>query len=114
MDTFYLKKSTRKDKKYVMEMPKYNHKHHFGAKGMRDFTLINNKKSKFYLADKDKRDKVKKAYKARHGGDKGLGNIHSPAELSDVLLWTAPTLQGGIKNYEKRHNVNVIKKFNFM
>ncbi len=110
--TFYLYRSGRKDKKYRLEMPEpYNHQHNFGAKGMRDFTLINDKKSEFYLPIKSEREKVKAAYISRHRNDKGLGSIHAPSELSMVLLWSAPTLAGGIKNYEKKYNVKVKKMF---
>ena len=111
VETFFLYKSGRKDKKWRLDMPKFKHQHHFGAKGMRDFTLVNNPKSKFYLPDKAEREKVKKAYRARHRNDKGLGNIHSPAELSWMILWTEPTLDKGIKAYEKKHKVKVVKRF---
>ena len=112
MPTFYLYKSNRKDKKYRLEMPApYDHNHNFGAKGMRDYTLINDKNSEFYLADKAEREKVKAAYISRHQRDKGLGSIHSPAELSMVILWSGKTLAAGIKNYEKKHNVKVKKMF---
>ena len=106
MKTFYLYPSTRKDKKFMLVMPEFNHTHHFGASGYKDFTLMNNRNSTFYEADKSKRDKTKRAYLARHRGDpKG---IHSPSTMSDMFLWSAPTLAGGIKNYEKKYNVNVI------
>lgn len=106
--TFYLYKSNRKDKKYRMEMPEpFNHIHHFGAKGMRDYTLINNKNSEFYLADEVERFKVRARYKSRHKNDKGLGSPHAPSELSMVLLWTAPTLRESVKLYEKKHDVKV-------
>ena len=112
MPTFYLYKSNRKDKKYRMEMPApYDHIHHFGAKNMRDYTKVNDKNSEFYLANKAEREKVKAAYISRHQRDKGLGSIHSPAELSMVILWSAPTLAGGIKNYEKKYGVKVKKMF---
>lgn len=108
---FYLYKSGRKDKKYRMDMPSYGHKHHFGAKGMRDYTLINDKTSKHYLPKKEDREKVRKAYRSRHRNDKGLGNIHSPAELSMVILWSEPTLDKGIRAFEKKHKVKIVKKF---
>ena len=82
-------------------------KHRFGAKGYRDFTLINDPKSKYYLPTKEERDKVKRSYKARHKNDKGLGNPHSPAELSMMLLWNKPTLKASIKDYEKKHNAKI-------
>ena len=54
---FYLYKSNRKGKKYMMKMPSYNHTHHFGGvketgEPYRDYTLLNNKKSKYYLHEK--------------------------------------------------------------
>ena len=53
MPTFYLYRSNRKDKKYRLEMPSpHDHNHNFGARGMRDYTLINDKNSEFYLADR--------------------------------------------------------------
>tara|TARA_R100000541_G_scaffold38497_2_gene46303 strand:- start:1089 stop:1433 length:345 start_codon:yes stop_codon:yes gene_type:complete len=110
--TFYLYRSNRKDKKYRLEMPApYEHKHNFGAKSMRDYTLINSKQSEFYLPNKEDREKVKRAYLSRHKNDKGLGSIHAPSELSKVILWSAPTLEGGIRNYEQKHNVRVKKMF---
>ena len=80
---------------------------HFGAKGYRDFTLINNKKSKFYIEDPEKRNKVKSAYQARHKKDlltannkKGLG----AGALSYYILWTKPTLKEGLTNYLNKFN----------
>ena len=43
---FYLYKSKRKGKKYMMKMPSYNHTHHFGGLGYRDYTLLHNKNSR--------------------------------------------------------------------
>lgn len=104
MKTFYLYPSTRKDKKYMLVMGEITH--HFGAKNYKDFTLMNDKNSTFYEPKKEIREKTKRAYLARHRGDpKG---IHSPSTMSDLFLWSAPTLAGGIKNYEKKYNVNVI------
>jgi len=108
MKTFYLSKSSRKDKKFMLVMPELKHTHHFGASGYKDFTLMNNKNSVHYEANKNKRDKTKKAYLARHKGNpKG---IHSPSTMSDMFLWSAPTLAGGIKNYERKYKVDVIYK----
>ena len=106
---FYLYNSNRKDKKYVMIMPEFNHKHHFGSKGMRDFTLINNKKSKFYISDETEREKVKNAYQARHAKD-NIDDVHSAGALSWHILWTQPTLKGGIKEYSKRFGVLVVDR----
>lgn len=106
MKTFYLSKSTRKDKKFMLTMPHLNHAHHFGASGYKDYTLMHDKNSIHYEPIKDKREKTKRAYLARHKNDpKG---IHAPSTMSDLFLWSAPTLSGGIKNYERKYKVDVI------
>ena len=86
-------------------------KKRFGSKGMRDYTKINDPKSKFYLPNKEDREKVKRSYKARHGKDKGLGNYKSASELSMELLWNKPTLEASIKDFEKKHKVKINKMF---
>jgi len=90
----------------MLQMPDLGHSHFFGARGYKDYTLMNDKNSIFYEPKKEIREKTKRAYLARHKGNpKG---IHSPSTMSDLFLWSAPTLSGGIKNYEKKFNVNVI------
>lgn len=88
-----------------------NMKHRFGAKGYRDYTMINDKNSKYYLLKKEDREKVKRSYIARHSKDKGLNNLHSPAELSMMLLWNKPTLNASIKDFERKHKVEIKKMF---
>lgn len=107
--TFYLSKSTRKGKKYLLEMPDLGHSHHFGGDGYRDYTLMNSKSSKFYEPNKDVRDKVKRNYLARHRNDPNKG-MHSPSTLSDMLLWNKPSLKQSIKDYEKKYGVNIVYK----
>lgn len=105
MDTFLLYKSDKPKKKFVMVMPKFGHKHYFGASAYRDFTRMNDKNSKFYEPSKEERDKVKKNYLARHSKDpKG---VHSPSTLADMILWNKPTIQASVKDYEKRYKVKV-------
>lgn len=111
MNVFYLYKSKVKNKKYTMVMPQYNHRHNFGDSRYRDYTLINDRNSKYYLPKKEDREKVKKAYRNRHKNDKNLNSIHAPSELSMVILWSEPTLNGGIKAFEKKHNVTIKKMF---
>lgn len=108
MKTYTLRRSDRKGKKFVMIMPDEGHNHHFGAKGYRDFLLINDPESKFYISDEAERKKVRKAYRDRHRNDKGLGNRHAPSELAWSILWTKPTIKQSIKHYEKKFNVKVI------
>tara|TARA_R110000796_G_scaffold130122_2_gene245757 strand:+ start:150 stop:485 length:336 start_codon:yes stop_codon:yes gene_type:complete len=110
MRSYTLRNSNRKGKKFMMIMPDENHTHHFGATGYRDYTLMNNSASKFYEPDEAERKRVRKRYRDRHRGDKGLGSRHSPAELAWSLLWTKPTLAESIKYYENKFGVNVINK----
>ena len=113
MDTYYLFRSDKPTSKYTMLMPSHKHIHRFGGvkkdgTPYRDFTLLNNPKSIHYEPDKDKRDKIKDNYLARHKKDpKG---VHAPSSMSDIILWSAPTLRGGIRNYEKKFKVKVVFK----
>ena len=105
---FYLFKSNKPDKKYLIVMPEFKHIHRFGQTGFRDYTLMNDKNSKFYESSKEERDKVKRLYLKRHAKDpKG---IHSPSTLSDMILWSSNTIEEGIKKYENKYNVKVIFK----
>lgn len=105
-DTYYLFRSDKPEKKFVMLMPSHNHIHRFGSSAHRDFTLMNDKSSKFYEADKDKREKIRQNYINRHKKDpKG---IHNPSSMSDLILWSEPTLRKGITKYEKRFGVKVV------
>lgn len=78
----------------------------FGAQGMRDFTLLNNKSSRFYLPQKKQREKIKENYQRRHKKDLlteknkiGFG----AGALSYYLLWTTPKMN--ISAYRKRFNL---------
>tara|TARA_Y100000401_G_C8318495_1_gene223912 strand:+ start:1332 stop:1625 length:294 start_codon:yes stop_codon:yes gene_type:complete len=97
MDTYILRKSNRKGKRFVIDMPRYNHSHHFGSDVGKTFI--------------DHQDiKKKNAWVARHKNDKGYNNKHSGIYHSRKLLWTEPTLKQAIKKYEKEHNVRIILK----
>jgi len=102
-----LSKSSRKDKKYMIKHD--NKTVHFGAAGMRDFTLINKKSSNFYLPKKEEREKVKSNYKSRHSKDP-FNKVYTPASLSMYLLWNKPTLSASIKDYERRFGIDIVNK----
>ena len=110
MPRYVLKRSPRKGKKFVMIMADEGHKHHFGSSDYRDYTLMNDSASKFYEPDEAERKRVRKRYRDRHRGDKGLGSRHSPAELAWSLLWSKPTLSESIKYYERKFGVHIINK----
>ena len=76
----------------------------FGATGYRDFTLMSDKKSEFYIKDKKERDKVKDAYQKRHAKDlltEASKTGMSAGALSYYILWTKPTLKAGIAEFKR-------------
>lgn len=75
----------------------------FGAKGYRDYTLINNPKSEYYLKDEDKRNDVKRRYIARHarmGENWSVPN--TKGSLSRWVLWEKTNINDAINAYKKR------------
>jgi len=76
----------------------------FGSRGMRDYTLLNDKTSKFYEPDKAKREKVKAAYRARHSKDR-IDDSLSAGSLSWHVLWSSPSFGGSIRNFKKRFSL---------
>jgi len=107
-DTYYLYRSDRKSKKFLMLMPSHNHIHYFGQNGYRDYTLMNDKKSSFYEPDFKTRERAKYAYHKRHAKEKG--GRHTPSSMAKLILWNKPTLAESIKSYEKKFKVNVVFK----
>ena len=91
--TYLLKKSNRKGKRYEIVMT--DHSHHFGAKGGKTFI--------------DHKDPVKKRnWVARHSVNKNWNSKHSAIYHSRKLLWTEPNLTSAIKKYERQHNVKIV------
>ena len=109
MKLIKVEKSNKPNKKFVAIFKKENGKEkkvHFGAEGMRDFTLINDKNSKFYIKEKEKRLKVRENYQRRHKKDllteknkRGEG----AGSLSYYLLWTTPKMN--VAEYKRRFNL---------
>ena len=77
----------------------------FGAEGYRDYTLLNDKTSKFYEKDKKERDKVKAAYQARHAKDP-INEPMTAGSLSYYILWNKPTLAGSIAHFKNKFKLN--------
>lgn len=94
MNTYILKKSNRKGKRFEIIMPEFGHSHHFGSDV-----------GKTYIDGRT--DKEKAAWIARHKNDKGWNDKHSGIYHSRFLLWNKRTLKESIKNYEKKHNVKI-------
>ena len=110
MDTpiYYLFRSDKPNKKFVMLMPSHKHQHYFGSSSHRDYTLMHDKKSKFYEPDFKTRERVKYAYHKRHSKEKG--GRHTPSSMSKIILWNKPSLKESIKDYEKKFKVKVVFK----
>ena len=88
METYILKKSNRKGKRFVIIMEERGHKHHFGAIPFKNGTYI--------------------AWEARHKKDKNYNNKHSGIYYSRYLLWGDHTdLKKNIKDLEKKDNVKI-------
>jgi len=77
----------------------------FGSSGMRDFTLINNKTSKFYLPKIIDRNVVKDSYLRRHKKNENWNNPMSAGALSRWLLWDKKTMKSSIANFKKKFSL---------
>jgi hypothetical protein len=95
METYILKKSDRKGKRFVIIMPERGHKHHFGSDVGRTF-----------IDGRTERERL--AWHARHRLDKGYNNKHSGIYFSRFLLWGKhKTLNKNIKELEKKDNIRI-------
>tara|TARA_R110000787_G_scaffold74156_1_gene165006 strand:+ start:794 stop:1069 length:276 start_codon:yes stop_codon:yes gene_type:complete len=86
-----IKKSTNPKKKF---MARFDDKKtiHFGSAGMSDFT-------------KNKDEKRKSLYIARHKAREDWTNPKSAGALSRWILWNKPTLKASVEDYKKRFNL---------
>ena len=89
-----IKKSNNKDKKFdaVFERDGRTKTISFGSAVMSDFT-------------KNKDEDRKKLYIQRHQKREDWNNPVSAGALSRYVLWSKPSLEGGIKEYKKRFNL---------
>tara|TARA_R110000824_G_scaffold64670_1_gene168951 strand:- start:199 stop:492 length:294 start_codon:yes stop_codon:yes gene_type:complete len=93
METFILKKSNRKGKRFVIIMDKM--KHHFGSDVGKTFI-------------DGRTEKEKQSWIARHRVNKNWDNKHSGIYYSRHLLWGKHTdLKKNIKDLEKLLNVKI-------
>ena len=92
METYILKKSNRKGKRFVIIMDKMNH--HFGSDVGK--TFVDNRT-----------EKEKLAWEARHRQDKNWNNKHSSIFFSRHLLWNTKDLKKNIKLLEKLLKVKI-------
>lgn len=92
METYILKKSDRKGKRFVIIMD--NMKHHFGSDVGK--TFVDNRT-----------EKEKDAWLKRHQVNKNWNNKHSSIYYSRHLLWNTPDLKKNIKLLEKKDNIKI-------
>lgn len=98
MNDYYLEKSNRKDKKYMVH---YINKDtgnintiHFGAKGMNDYTITGD-------------DEAKKRYILRHKKNEDWANIWKSGTWSRFLLWNLKSINASIKDMEKKFDIKI-------
>ena len=90
-----IKKSTTVGKKYtaIFEINGRKKKIHFGAKGMRDYTIKGHRKDRMKL------------YRQRHRKDLKTKNPARAGFLSMFILWNKPSLTSSIRDYRRRLNI---------
>ena len=88
---YYLKKSNRKDKKYMVKTPK-GKTIHFGANGMSDYTI-----------HKDHDRKLR--YESRHRKRENWNDPNTAGFWSKNILWNLPSLQESIRKTEREYNI---------
>ncbi len=93
-----IKKSDKPAKKLmaIFDVDGKEKKVHFGAAGFNDFTIY------FKKDGKEKAEKMRNAYIARHSKISNFNDPLTPASLSRFVLWEEPTITGGIRAYKKR------------
>lgn len=99
--------SNRKDKKYkaTFELDKERSvTTHFGASGYRDFTLMSDPKSKFYIKNSGEREKVRQAYLKRHAKEDWMKPL-TAGSLSRFILWEKTTIPAAIKNFKRKFSI---------
>jgi len=99
--------SNRKDKKYkaTFELDKERSvTTHFGASGYRDFTLMSDPKSKFYIKNSGEREKVRQAYLKRHAKEDWMKPL-TAGSLSRFILWEKTTIPAAIKNFKRKFSL---------
>jgi hypothetical protein len=95
METYILRKSDKKGKRFDLVMPERGHVHSFGAAGGKTFV-------------DGRTEKEKAAWIARHKNDKGYNNKHAGIYYSRHLLWGPfSNLKKNVKALEKELGVRI-------
>ena len=97
-------KSSNPNKKYdaIFMVDGKQKKISFGSSNYRDFVLINDKDSKFYLPKILDREVVKSSYIRRHEKREDWTNPLTAGALSRYILWDKPNFNSAIRAFKKR------------
>jgi hypothetical protein len=98
MDDYYLEKSSRKDKKYMVSFINKKTKKvnsiHFGQAGANDYTITGD-------------EEAKKRYINRHKKNEDWSDLSKAGTWSRYILWGEKTLRDSIQKMEDKFNVNI-------
>jgi len=97
MKLLSIKPSSNNDKK-LMATFSNGRTIHFGAKGLKDFTI-------YSKGDKDVAKQKKDAYIARHKVNENWNDPTTAGALSRWVLWNLPTKEASIADFKKRFNL---------
>ena len=96
-----IKPSSNNDKKLMATFERDNGRTittHFGAKGLKDFTI-------YSKVDKQLAKEKKASYLARHRVNENWNDSTSAGALSRWVLWNLPTQEASISDFKKRFNL---------
>lgn len=90
-----LRRSPKPEKKWRAEFSDGSHRD-FGARGMSDYTIHKDKKRM-------------ERYNSRHRKNENWNDLKSPGALSKYVLWSKPSLRGGLREYKRRLSTKCIR-----
>jgi hypothetical protein len=92
-----LARSSNPDKKYMarFEVDGRERVTHFGAAGMKDYTLHSPLN----------REARKRAYDTRHRATENWDDPTSAGALAKFILWNKPTISASLADYKRRFNL---------
>lgn len=96
VESYNLKPSTRKNKKFMITTPS-NKKIHFGDTRYQDFTMHKNKERK-------------ELYIQRHQAREDWNNLNTAGAWSRWLLWEKPSIEQAIEFIQNKFNIEIIKE----
>lgn len=95
-----VKASTKPEKKLMatFEIDGKEKVVHFGSSKNKDYTI-------YWKEDKEKAEKMKTAYLARHKVREDWNNPLTPGALSRWILWSYPTVAEAVREFKKKFSL---------